>query len=149
MERLDTLTYKRPHYSFHGGTFAANPITMSAGLATLELLENGRLIDGLNKTGERIRRQLGGIFEAVGTDVQITGAGSIFNVHFTRNKVNSARDAYAADREKLLDYDLSLISSGLFLLPTHNAVLSTVHSKGDVEKLLLETERYAKHRRNA
>lgn len=149
MERLDTLTYKRPHYSFHGGTFAANPITMTAGLATLKLLENGQLIGGLNKTGEKIRGQLRSIFGAVGTDVQVTGASSIFNVHFTRNKVKNASDAYMADREKLLDYDLSLISSGLFFLPTHNAVLSTAHSKDDVEKLFFETERYAKHRRNS
>lgn len=149
MERLDTLVYKRPHYAFQGGTFAANPVTMTAGLVTLKLLENGQLIDRLNKSGEKVREQLKNIFEVAGIDVQVTGAGSIFNVHFTKDKLASARDAYAADRERLIEYDLSLISNGLFFLPTHNAVLSTAHSKKDVEKLFLETERYAKRLRNA
>jgi hypothetical protein len=29
-------------------------------------------------------------------------------------------------------------------LPTHSGALSTAHSKADVEKLFLETEKYAK-----
>ncbi|RLI14581.1 glutamate-1-semialdehyde 2,1-aminomutase, partial [Candidatus Bathyarchaeota archaeon] len=41
MERINNLIYERPHYSFHGGTFAANPMSMIAGLATLEILEDG------------------------------------------------------------------------------------------------------------
>jgi glutamate-1-semialdehyde 2,1-aminomutase len=143
MEHLDTLAYKRPHYSFHGGTFAANPITMTAGLATLKLLEDGRLIDGLNKTGQKVRKELGDIFGARGLDVQATGAGSIFNVHFTKNKIENARDASAADKQRLLDYNLVLISNGLFFLPTHNGVLCTAHSEQDLEKVFSETERYA------
>jgi len=144
MERLNTLVYKRPHYAFHGGTFAANPITMTAGLATLKLLEDGQLIGDLNRTGERIRKQLREIFEGHGQEVQITGAGSIFNVHFTKELVNNATAAYKADREKLVQYDLALIANGVFFLPTHNGVLCTAHSKADIEKLLHETEKYAK-----
>jgi len=143
MERLNTVKYKRPHYSFHGGTFAANPVTMTAGLTTLKLLEDGNLIDRLNSAGERIRKQLRSIFERCDVDVQVMGAGSIFNVHFTKNEVKNARDAYMADRKMLVDYDLALLANGLFFLPTHNGALSTVHTEADLEKLLCETERYA------
>lgn len=149
MERLNTLVYKRPHYSFHGGTFAANPVTMTAGLATLKLLEDGRLISNLNRTGERIRKQLRDIFEKYGDGVQVTGAGSIFNVHFTKESVKNATAAYKADREKLAKYDLALIAKGVFFLPTHNGVLCTAHSKADIERLLRETEEYAKRRKAA
>jgi glutamate-1-semialdehyde 2,1-aminomutase len=147
MERLDTSAFKRPDFSFHGGTFVANPITMSAGLATLRLLEDGKLISAMNRTGEKIRKQLKDIFEAQGTDVQVTGAGSIFNTHFTKEDVNDAWAAYRADRAKLIDYHLTLIANGVFLLPAHNAVLCTAHSESHVEKLLVETEEYAKHHR--
>jgi glutamate-1-semialdehyde 2,1-aminomutase len=144
MERLDSLVYQRPHCSFHGGTFAANPVTMTAGLATLKLLEDGSLIGGLNKVGAKIREELLDIFETCKIDVQLTGAGSIFNTHFTKERVNDAIAAYRADRKKLLDYDLALMVNGLFFLPTHNGVLSTEHSEVDVEKLFAETEKYAK-----
>jgi glutamate-1-semialdehyde 2,1-aminomutase len=143
MGRLDTIAYKRPHYSFHGGTFAANPITMATGLATLKLLKDGRLINKLNKTGEKIREQLRDIFEAQGIDAQVTGAGSIFNTHFTKEEVKNAFAAYQADRKRLVEYDLALIANGVFFLPTHNGVISATHSKTDIEKLFTETEKYA------
>jgi glutamate-1-semialdehyde 2,1-aminomutase len=144
MEKLDTLLHKRPHYSFHGGTFAANPITMTAGLATLKTLEDGQLISKLNKLGDKIRRQLKEIFEANDVDVQVTGASSLFNTHFTKEEVKGANAAFKADRKKLVEYNLQLIENGILFLPTHTGALSTAHSRTDVEKLFSETEKYAK-----
>jgi glutamate-1-semialdehyde 2,1-aminomutase len=144
MEKLDSLRYKRPDYSFHGGTFAANPITMTAGLTTLKILENGRLISELNKLGDKIRKQLREIFGRNSVDSQITGAGSLFCTHFTKEKVTDASAAFRADRKKLVDYNLKLIENGVFILPTHTGALSTAHSKADIEKLFSETEKYAK-----
>jgi glutamate-1-semialdehyde 2,1-aminomutase len=147
MERLDTVVYQRPCYSFHGGTFAANPVTMTAGLATLRVLQDGNLTNTLNRTGTRVRKELLNIFEKNSVDAQVTGAGSIFNTHFTREKVTDSIAAYKADRRKLVSYDLALIANGLFFLPTHNGFLSTEHSDADLEKLFKETEKYARHAR--
>jgi glutamate-1-semialdehyde 2,1-aminomutase len=144
MERIDTLLYERPHYSFHGGTFAANPISMTAGLATLKILEDGQLINRLNNVGEKIRENLREIFEANGVDVQVTGAGSLFNTHFTKKEVKDAHAVSKADRKKLINYHLNLITNGVFFLPTHTGALSTAHSEADIEKLFLETQKYAK-----
>jgi glutamate-1-semialdehyde 2,1-aminomutase len=144
MERLDSRIYERPLYAFHGGTFTANPITMKAGLTTLRLLEDGRLINSLNKAGKKIRERLREIFEVNGIDVQVTGDSSLFNVHFTKENIVDAGAVFKADRKRLFDYNLNLIANGVFLLPTHNGALSTEHSEADVEKLFLETEKYAK-----
>ena len=144
MERLDAHIYERPRYSFHGGTFTANPITMTAGLTTLKILEDGQLINKLNRLGDEIREQLREIFEANGVDVQVTGVGSLFNVQFTKEEVKNANAVFKADRKKLVDYHLKLIENGVFFLPTHTGALSTAHSDADIEKLLSETEKYAK-----
>ncbi|MEM3577422.1 MAG: aspartate aminotransferase family protein [Candidatus Bathyarchaeia archaeon] len=149
MEKLDTTIYERPNYAFHGGTFTANPITMTAGLATLKILEDGKLINELNTLGDKIRKELKEIFEKSGVSVQITGASSIFNVHFTKEEVKDARATFRADRKKLLDYNLELIANGIFFLPTHNGTLSTAHTKNDIEKLFTETEKYAKTQKGA
>lgn len=145
MEYVDTVVRKRPEYSFHGGTFAANPITMVAGRVTLEILEDGILIKKLNKTGEKVRKELFEIFDTHGVAAHLTGAGSIFNTHFTTKRIKDATDVYKADRKKLIDYDTAMIENGLFLLPAHNGVLSTVHSEADLEKLFAKTEKYAKN----
>jgi glutamate-1-semialdehyde 2,1-aminomutase len=144
MERLDTTVYKRPHYSFHGGTFTANPITMTAGLETLRILEDGQLINQLNNLGGKIREQMREIFETVDVYVQVTGASSLFSVHFTKEVVKDACAAFRADRERLVDYHLMLIENGVFFLPTHSGALCTAHSEADVEKLFFETEKYAR-----
>lgn len=145
MEYVDTVAHKRPEYSFHGGTFAANPITMVAGRVTLEILEDGTLIKKLNKTGEKVREELFEIFDTHGVAARLTGAGSIFNTHFTIKRVKDATEVYKADRKKLIDYDTAMIENGLFLLPAHNGALSTVHSESDLEKLFAKTEKYAKN----
>jgi glutamate-1-semialdehyde 2,1-aminomutase len=147
MERIDMLLYERPHYSFHGGTFAANPISMAAGLATLKHLEDGQLIDRLNNLGEKIRKRITEIFEAKSIDIQVTGAGSLFNALFTKEEVKDVRTASRADRKKQVDYHLDLIANGVFFLPTHTGALSVAHSDADIEKLFLETEKYARGRK--
>jgi glutamate-1-semialdehyde 2,1-aminomutase len=149
MERIDSRVHKRPSYAFHGGTFTGNPITMVAGLTTLKILEDGRLIGKLNNTGNRIRTQLREVFAANDVYVQVTGTGSIFNVHFTKEEVKDARATSRADKDRLFEYNLRLISNGVFFLPTHNGALSTAHSEADVEKLFLETESYAKQAKKA
>jgi len=144
MERLDTRVYERPYHSFHGGTFTANPIATTAGLATLKILEDGRVIHELNRLGDKIRERLREIFDSNGVNVQVIGTGSIFNTHFTKEEIKDANAASKADKKKLVEYHLKLIENGVFFLPTHTGALSTAHSKADIEKLFSETEKYAK-----
>ncbi|MEA2090549.1 MAG: glutamate-1-semialdehyde 2,1-aminomutase [Thermoproteota archaeon] len=144
MERVDALTYERPKFSFHGGTFCANPVTMTAGLVTLKILEDGKLINQLNQRGEKIREELRNIFGGENVDVQVTGAGSLFNTHFTKEKVKDVRGVFNADRQRLFDYHIHLIANGVFFLPTKTGALSTVHSDEDIQKFLMEAENYVK-----
>jgi glutamate-1-semialdehyde 2,1-aminomutase len=148
MESLDTVVHERPFFSFHGGTFVANPVTMIAGLTTLKILQNKPYIERLNKTGERLRRQTKQIFEANDVAAQVVGTSSLFNIHFTKGPVKDAHDASMADKGKQVDYCLNLIEDGVFILPTHIAALSTAHSKEDLDKFLLATEEYAKRTKN-
>jgi len=149
MERLDTITYQRPNYSFHGGTFCANPITMAAGLTMLKILEDGKIIAKLNRTGEKVREEIREIFESREIDVQVTGLGSLFSVHFTKKSIRNARDAFEADREKLAEYHLNLIADGVFFLPTHFGAISNAHNDDDIEKLLFKTDEYIKSCKNS
>jgi len=149
MERINSVTYKRPQYSFHGGTFTGNPITMTAGLTTLRILEDSNVISRLNRLGHKIRGRLKQIFEKHDVDAQVIGAGSMFSVHFTREKIKDALAAFRADRKRLFEYNLALMANGVFFLPTHCGALSSAHSRADIDKLFKETEAYAKHCKKA
>ena len=144
MKKMDSTIYKRPDYSFHGGTFAANPITMTAGLATLKVLEDGEVTNKLNNLADRIRKEMRDIFEKHAIDVQITGAGSIFNLHFTKECITSPIVASRADKRKVFEYHMTMINNGVFFLPTHSFALCTAHTERDINKMLRETENYAR-----
>jgi glutamate-1-semialdehyde 2,1-aminomutase len=144
MERMDALRFERPKFSFQGGTFCANPMTMAAGLATLEMLEDGRLLKELNKRGDRLRQQLSDVFERGKERVQVTGLGSLWHTHFTEEPVKDANAAARADKEKLARYHKYLLEKGVFFLPTKTGSWATTHSRADLEKLLTETEGYLK-----
>lgn len=144
MERIDSTAYKRPNYSFQGGTFVGNPITMTAGLTTLRMLEDGEVTNRLNGLGDSLRTEMERIFDENAIDVQITGAGSLFNVHFTKEHVKDPQTASRADIKRMFNYNLAMIANGVFFLPTHTCALCTAHSKEDLHKLLRETETYAR-----
>ena len=144
MDHMNPILYERPKFSFHGGTFCANPVTMTAGLATLKLLQDGQLLNELNKRGSKLQQELADIFERNRVDVQVTGVGSLFHTHFTHGKVRDVNDVFRADRAKLSNYHMHLIMNGVFLLPKRTGALSTAHSENDIEKLLTEAEIFAK-----
>jgi len=142
MSRMDSLRFERPKFAFHGGTFCANPMTMAAGLAILRELEDGRLLNQLNKRGDKLRRELSDVFERARVPVQVTGLGSLWHTHFTQEPVRDARAAARADKEKLAAYHRFLLEKGLFFLPTKTGSLARAHSKNDLDRLLSETEAF-------
>ncbi len=131
--------------SIGGGTFSANPVTMTAGLKTLEFLQNNKKIvySKINELGAYTRKELQKIFDENNADVKITGIGSLFNVHFLNNNVreiNNATDVALADKEKLRKYHFALISKHkIFFLPSKMGAISYQHSKVDIDKLLNST----------
>jgi glutamate-1-semialdehyde 2,1-aminomutase len=145
MERIDNIAFKRPHYSFHGGTFTGNPMTMTAGLTTLKILEDGTVTSRLNGQGDEVRERLGRIFEKHDVDAQVVGLGSLFNVHFTKEPIRDVLAVFRADKKRLLEYNLTLMINGIFFLPTHCGALSTAHTEEDLQKLFKETEDYLEH----
>jgi glutamate-1-semialdehyde 2,1-aminomutase len=145
MELMDPLLHERPKFSFHGGTFCSNPITMTAGLATLKTLEDGTIIGDLNKRGDKLRQDLADIFERRCMDVQVVGTSSLFHTHFTNEEVNDVHSVFRANRDRLAQYHMHLIANGVFFLPTKTGALSAAHTKTDVEKFLLETENHVRN----
>jgi glutamate-1-semialdehyde 2,1-aminomutase len=64
---------RRPGYVEHGGTFTANPLTMRAGLAAMELLDGGE-IARINRLGDRLREELAALSH------RVNGRGSLLRV---------------------------------------------------------------------
>jgi glutamate-1-semialdehyde 2,1-aminomutase len=140
---------KHKRCSIGGGTFSANPATMSAGLSTLNYLERNKhtLYTKLNSLGEQLRKRLSNLFNDSKINVKLTGMGSLFMPHFlgTRDtdskKMDNAFDVATANQKLLHVYHISLMARhNIFFLPGKMGCLSDSHSINDLERLISATE---------
>ena len=134
---------KEARCAIGGGTFSANPVTMAAGLATLNFLKRNRQVYGkLDKLGDLARKGLSKIFADAGIPCQLTGLGSIFLTHFGKEMVQDASDVATSDKGLLARYHLALMAEHMiFFLPTKMGAFSYAHDEGDVRRLLSATEK--------
>ncbi len=113
---------KNTYCSIGGGTFSANPLTMTAGYDTLKYLKNNPIVyEKINSLGDLARNELSKLFKELKIDTEITGIGSLFMVHFLNDKVrkiNNALDVALSNNEALFNYNMALIAKfNIFFLP--------------------------------
>ncbi len=125
-----------------GGTFSANPTSMTSGYATLNYLKTKKsTYSKINSLGDYARKELEKVFDG---KVIVTGKGSLFMTHFTKNgitEITNSTDAAKCDSEMLQKYHFKMISKdGIFFLPGKLGAISITHSKEDIKKLILASE---------
>ncbi|HEX7033944.1 MAG TPA: aspartate aminotransferase family protein [Nitrososphaera sp.] len=134
---------KEARCAIGGGTFSANPVTMTAGLATLNFLRKNRSVyTKIGRLGEMARKGLSKLFADSGIPCHVTGLESIFMTHFGRDLVRDATDVATSDRTLLAKYHLALMADhGIFFLPGKMGALSYAHDEQDIRRLLAATEK--------
>jgi glutamate-1-semialdehyde 2,1-aminomutase len=135
---------KETRCAIGGGTFSANPMTMTAGLMTLDFLKRNKqqVYRKIDRLGGMARKGLANLFADSGIPCQVTGVGSIFSTHFGTSTILNANDVAKSNRDLLREYHLALMANhGIFFLPTKMAALSFAHEEGDIQKLLDATEK--------
>jgi glutamate-1-semialdehyde 2,1-aminomutase len=132
---------KEARCAIGGGTFSANPLTMSAGLATLNFLrKNPGVYSKIDKLGSMARKGLEKTFSEGNIQCKVTGAGSLFLAHFGHEQVRNATDVATSDRSMLTKYHMALMDHDIFFLPNKMGAFSYVHEESDVKKLLTATQ---------
>jgi glutamate-1-semialdehyde 2,1-aminomutase len=146
MQHADTTGKKKSERAYiGGGTFSANPVSMTSGFATLSELKQAKntIYPKINSLGKFARSELGKIF---GDRVIITGMGSLFMTHFAKNGVTeivNSEQASKCDTELLRKYHFKMISQdGIFFLPGKLGAISNAHSKDDINKMILASENF-------
>ena len=123
-----------------GGTYSANPLSMVAGITTLEILTERKdeiypVIDARN---QRLCEGIQQAFDAVDIPVHITRFGSLMAVHFLkekglpiRNAVHVAEYTLSAEKE---EFGARMRNRGIYLL--RSSALSIEHSDADVDTVI-------------
>jgi glutamate-1-semialdehyde 2,1-aminomutase len=118
---------------YHTGTFAANPITLAAGKATLDMWTPS-VIDDLNAKGDRLRERLRQTCADV--PLQVTGVGSLFKISATTEDINDYRAVLTCDAAWHRLASLALLNDGLFFNPQLNGCIATTTTSEQVERFL-------------
>jgi glutamate-1-semialdehyde 2,1-aminomutase len=110
----------------HGGTFSANPVTMRAGLAAMELLDEAAF-KRLDALGDAVRDGINTAFRKRGVPGRAVGLGSLLKIHFSEREIRDYRSAYITAQEArrqavfnrgLLDRGILAAGYGLMALST-------------------------------
>jgi glutamate-1-semialdehyde 2,1-aminomutase len=126
----------------HGGTFNANPVTMVAGYAAMEMLP-ADAYDRLAALGKRAREGLADLFETRDIPWQVAGQASLFKIHPHPRALIDYRSALPtpAEEAELQRFYRAMFAEGIILTPEAAGCLSTVMAETEVDALIEAAER--------
>jgi glutamate-1-semialdehyde 2,1-aminomutase len=129
----------------HGGTFNGNPLTMAAGIACLDDL-NEQQIARINALTEDFCAELHAVFSRRGADWTVLQAGSLFHLWPRTKPPASPEEAHdPRARHELRALAFFLLCHGVVLAPSGLGCLATTTRAGDVEYLVSAVDQYLAH----
>ena len=120
----------------HSGTFSANPITMTAGRVAMELFDEAA-VQRLNGLGRLSRQLLEEAIAVAGAPASVSGAGSMFRVHFKPERPHDYRSSFPTPDEKraLTTFIDEMATRGHMLVYSGAGMLSTPMTEAEITAL--------------
>ncbi|HRZ41926.1 MAG TPA: aspartate aminotransferase family protein [Bacteroidales bacterium] len=121
----------------HSGTFSANPVTMTAGFVAMSHFDQEAVLK-INAITQKAKDQIAEAAALAGVPLSITGAGSMFRMHFRSTPPQTYREAYqpkerAAVMNAFIDH---LYYQGKILTTnTCSCMFSTAITQTEVDQL--------------
>lgn len=127
---------------YQAGTLSGNPLAMSAGIATLEVLKNP---SAWEKMETRAARLAEGVLEAArAAHVPLVGhrVGTMLSVFFTETMVRDWPTAKKSDTARFGKYFMGMLERGVYLAPSQfeAGFLSTTHDDAAIDATLAVVE---------
>jgi glutamate-1-semialdehyde 2,1-aminomutase len=121
----------------HSGTFSANPMTMTAGLVSMEMFDINA-VARLNRLADRARSLIAEAISISGIAACVVGGGSMFRIHMKAEVPQNYRATFASAAESkliklLLDH---LFDNGIIMIETCSGTLSTAMTEVEIDRLV-------------
>ena len=123
---------------YQAGTYAGNPISVSASIATIEMLMYSKndLYPRIAKTCDRIVDGIKDELEELNLHFTLNAIGSMYQLFFTSGKVDNAKKAHKSSLVMFKRLYDELLQSGIFIPPSQfeTCFVSNAHSEDDADK---------------
>lgn len=119
---------------FQSGTFTGHPVSLAAGMATLDVLETGKVLPHIDRLGATLRGRLTDLFED--HPIFLTGIGSVFQLHVADHEPQTRRDVIAGNREATRLFLLAMVARGVLWPPVHPGLTAFAHTDEDIDVVI-------------
>jgi len=128
---------------YQAGTLSGNPLAMSAGIATLKLIQEEGFYQQLEEKSAYLEK---GLQQVTGNSPVATcwqRVGGMFCTYFQEGPVNNFADALKSDTEAFGRFFRSMLDQGINLAPAQfeSGFMSIAHSQEDLDKTIAATEK--------
>ncbi len=122
---------------YQAGTFSGNPISVTAGYSTLQILSErqGKIYPKLEKNCEELKKALADLASDHHIEAQVSSIASMFQIFFSPCPVIDYTSAKLSDTQKFYVYFQELLKHGIFIPPSQfeTCFLSIAHNEEDLE----------------
>jgi glutamate-1-semialdehyde 2,1-aminomutase len=124
---------------YQAGTLSGNPIAMTAGLKTLELLSAPGFHEALAATTERLTQGMETAAEAAGIPLSTNRAGGMFGLFFTADgPVTDFAAATSCNQAQFKSFFHAMLERGVYLAPSafEAGFVSAAHTDAEIDATL-------------
>ncbi|MCF7916944.1 MAG: glutamate-1-semialdehyde 2,1-aminomutase [Candidatus Omnitrophica bacterium] len=121
---------------YQAGTLSGNPVSVAAGLATLEELRRVNPYKKLNKKGDRLKEEIESLAKKNKVKLKINKIGSMFSFFFGDNLPKNYSEARKQDTYLFSKFYQGCLSEGIYFSPSlfEANFLSIAHKNLDLDK---------------
>lgn len=123
---------------YQAGTLSGNPLAMTAGIKTLELLQRPGTYEQLDRITKRLTNGLLQVARELGHEVYGGQISGMFGMFFTGKSVHSYEDAKSSDTAKFARFHRGMLEHGVYLAPSQYEAgfTSLAHTDEDVDRTI-------------
>lgn len=124
--------------AYQAGTMAGNPLSMAAGIACLEVLEQDGVYEEIDKKGEMLVDGINALIKKYDIKANINRKVGAFSIYFSEDKVTEYKGAENTDGESFATFFNGLIKRGVMIAPSKYEAwfITTAHTYEDIEETL-------------
>ena len=136
LEIMESVAPLGPAYQ--AGTMAGNPLSMAAGIACLEILQEGAVYEKLETLGAKLENGLLDLIKKYGIRATINRKVGALTIYFTDETVTNYTQAENTDEEAFSKFFNGLINRGINIAPSKYEAwfLTTAHTDADINETL-------------
>lgn len=123
---------------YQAGTLSGNPLAVTAGIATLQLLRRPGVYDELEQKSARLESGLRQAAEGAGLNLTFNRVGSMLCTFFTNEPVTDFDSAFKSDTEQFAKYFAGMLRRGVYLAPSQfeAAFMSLAHTNEQIDQTI-------------